>query len=111
MFLESHADILSLRVLEGIAIVSNIAGRCGENTMITPKFTVLSRKPSGASLAEDNVARDHIFSYGNRSAQSTSNYRCGFVRTPTLLRSQTFTWSIFGTIGSTLTLVGRVPQK
>jgi hypothetical protein len=73
IFLESNANVLSLWVFSRVTVVPYVAGFCGENTMIATELAVLAREPRCASLAEDDVSWDDIFSYNAISDAPTNS--------------------------------------
>lgn len=57
---EDDANVLAFGVSLGILVVFDVAGLRGIDGMITAHGAVIAREPVGASLAEDDVAGDHV---------------------------------------------------
>ena len=61
IFVENDANVLSLGMFQGIAVVANVAGFYSEYTVVSSEFAVLAGEPGCATLAENYIARDDEF--------------------------------------------------
>lgn len=92
LFVEDDTDVLSFRVFEGVAVVSNVTRFRGKDAVVSSEFTVLAGEPGGPTLAEDDVSRNHILS-------------------SRLFRSQSLARPVFSTIGSSLRLMTSISDE
>lgn len=99
---EDYADVVSFWVEMGVAVVADVAWGAGVDGVVAAlerllgwcfgresiggygyHEAILAGKPEGSALFKENVAGDYVFS-------------------PGFLRSQTFSWTIFGSVCATL---------
>jgi hypothetical protein len=74
VFLEGDTNVLSFWVFPRVTIVSYVTRLCSKDAVVATEFAVLAGEPRRASLPENDVSWDDIFSYNNVSLAALTPY-------------------------------------